>query len=276
MWAMGFKVVCTGLAFPEGPRWHEGALWFSDMHAHQVMRMTPGESPDIVVDVPEAPSGLGFLPDGRLLVVSMHDRKVMRLDAHGLVVHADLSKIATWHANDMLVDATGRAYVGNFGDDSVPPAPPASASLALIQPDGSVEVAADAMAFANGMTLIDGGRVMVVAETRATPPCLTAFDVDSDGHLSNRRVLVAFDGQLPDGISADADDHVWVASPFTNELLRVSPDGRIVDRLESPHPPYACAVGGDDGRTLFVCAAGSWREEDALVNRDGVILAIDI
>lgn len=274
---MGFEVICEGLAFPEGSRWHDGALWFSDMHAHQVLRVIPGHEPEAIVEVPEAPSGLGFLPDGRLLVVSMHDRKVMRLDGDELVVHADLSGIATWHTNDMLVDPAGRAYVGNFGDESVPPDPPAPTKLALIQPDGTVEVAAEPMGFANGMGLIDNGRTLVVAETRANPPCLTAFDRDSSGRLSKRRVLASFDAPLmPDGIAVDSEDHIWVASPFTGEVLRVSPSGVTVARLDSPQPPYAVAFGGLDGRTLFICSADSWRAEDALATRSGQILATTV
>ncbi len=118
--------IAEGLTFPEGVRWHDGAVWFSDMHDHRVLRLAPGGAAETVAEVPECPSGLGFLPDGRLLVVSMHDRRVLRLDEDGLHVHADLTALAPWHCNDMFVDARGRAYVGNFGDDlgSARPAAP--------------------------------------------------------------------------------------------------------------------------------------------------------
>src|SRR5216683_3711937 len=156
--SQAFEVLATGLAFPEGPRWHDGALWFSDMYAGTVLRLVPGALPRAVADVPGSPSGLGFLPDGRLLVVSMHDRRVLRLDDDGLREHADLSEVASWHANDMLVDPAGRAYVGNFGDASGPGVPVTPASLALVRPSGEVSIAAADMLLANGMALIQGGR----------------------------------------------------------------------------------------------------------------------
>jgi sugar lactone lactonase YvrE len=268
------EVVARDLAFPEAPNFHHNELWFSDMYAGSVLKLDGAGHLTQVVSVPESPSGLGFLPDGRLLVVSMHDRRVLRLEADGgLVEHADLSKVATWHANDMLVDPVGRAYVGNFGDASGPGVPVTPASLALVQPSGVVIVAATDMEFANGMALIRGGRTLVVAETRALPPRLTAFDVAADGSLSGRRVLTEFGAEMPDGICADAEDHLWVASPFTGEVLRVSPSGSIVRRVEVPVPPYACALGG---RTLYICAAVSWMPEEALASRTGQILAIEV
>jgi sugar lactone lactonase YvrE len=274
MMPVNLDVVAAGLAFPEAPRWHDGALWLSDMYAGAVLRLPPGGQPETVVAVPGHPSGLGFLPDGRLLVVSMQDRKVLRLDAGGLRQHADLSTVATWHANDMLVDPAGRAYVGNFGDASAPPDPPAPVPLALVQPDGTVSVASPALEFPNGMTLINGDRTLVVAETRAVPPRLTAFDVAADGTLGERRVLAEFEAEMPDGICADAADHIWVASPFTGEVLRVAPDGVVVTRIAVPVPPYACALGGADGRTLFICAAATWMPDEALAERTGQVLAV--
>jgi sugar lactone lactonase YvrE len=271
-----FEVLATGLAFPEGPRWHDGALWFSDMYGGEVLRLVPGAAPEHVLAVPGSPSGLGFLPDGRLLVVSMHDRRVLRLDPDGVQVHADLSGVASWHTNDMLVDPAGRAYVGNFGDASAPPDPVTPANLALVQPDGTVSVAAPELHLANGMALIHSGRTLVVAETRALPPRLTAFDVAVDGSLSGRRVLVELGDALPDGICADAADQLWVASPFTGEILRVTPDGAIAQRLAVPQPPYACMVGGADGRTLFVCTSDTWRPDEALAARAGQILAVPV
>jgi sugar lactone lactonase YvrE len=161
--AVTFETVAGGLTFPEAPRWHDGALWVSDMHAHAVLRLEPAGTPTTVAEVPGCPSGLGFLPDGRLLVVSMHDRRVMRLDADGLREHADLSGLAPWHCNDMAVDANGRAYVGNFGDDSAPPAPPAPTVLIAVEPDGQARVVADELMFPNGIAVSDGGKTLVVA-----------------------------------------------------------------------------------------------------------------
>jgi sugar lactone lactonase YvrE len=270
------EVVASGFAFPEAPRWHGNALWFSDMYAGQVLRLAPGRPAETVLTVPQGPSGLGFLPDGRLLVVSMHDRRVLRLDPDGLAEHADLSQVATWHANDMLVDRAGRAYVGNFGDASAPGVPVTPADLALIQPDGSVSVAASGLHFPNGMALTGGGSTLVVAETRADPPRLTAFNVAADGTLSGRRVVAEFGAEMPDGICADAADHIWAASPFTGEVIRVAPDGAIVQRAAVPVPPYACALGGPDGRMLFICAAATWLPDEALASRTGQVLAMQV
>src|SRR6185312_1440644 len=192
----------------------------------------------------------------------------------GPVKHADLSDLATGNTNDMLVDDQGRAYVGNFGDESAPPDPVTPGVLALIQPDGRVVRAADGLELANGMALVDGGRTLVVAETRAIPPKISTFAVAADGTLGNRGVLVELTNELPDGLCSDSDDNIWFASPFTNELIKVSRAGEILVRVTSILPPYACALGGDDGRTLFVCASETWIPEVARANRTGKILAV--
>jgi sugar lactone lactonase YvrE len=269
-----FDAVVDGLAFPEGPRWHDGALWFSDMHDGRVVRWD-GSAETVLRLEDECPSGLGFLPDGRLLVVAMHARQVLRLDPDGPVVHADLSEIATWHANDMLVDPAGRAYVGNFCDGTAPPVPITPASLALVRPDGTVSVAATGLDLPNGMVLIDGGRTLVVAETRGLPPRISAFTVAADGTLSQRRVLVQLENELPDGLTVDAQDNIWFASPFTGELIKLTPDGRIAARLACPRPPYACALDAES-RSLYVCVADDWVPEVCRAQRSGAVLRVDV
>ncbi|MDP9821081.1 SMP-30/gluconolactonase/LRE family protein [Nocardioides massiliensis] len=270
-------VVSTGYAFPECPRWHDGALWFSDIHAGQVVRLDihTGSS-EVVAEYDGHPSGLGFLPDGRLLVADGHTSRVLRREPDGtLVEHADVSSVATHTLNDMVVDAQGRAYVGNYGDASVPPAPPFPAALALVQPDGTVTAAATDMMFANGMVVTDEGRTLVVAETRSVPGRLTAFTIGDDGALSERRTLVEFDeGIMPDGIALAGDGSIWVASPFTNEVLHVSADGADVRSVPVP-TPYAVAVGGDDLDVLLVCSAPTWVPEETLAQRAGAILRVD-
>ncbi len=260
-----------GLAFPEGVRWRDGAVWFSDMHDHRVLRVEPGGTPETVAEVPECPSGLGFLPDGRLLVVSMHDRRLLRLDHSGLREHADLSGLAPWHCNDMFVDARARAYVGNFGDDSAPPDPPRPTVLVAVDPDGSARAVADDLWFPNGIVVTPDGGTLVVAESRSVPPRLTAFAVADDGSLSDRRTLVEFEAhELPDGLALDAALRIWVAMPFGDELVRVSWDGRIERRIPFVSP-YAVAVGGVDGGDLFVCTAPSWEPEEAARLRGGAV-----
>lgn len=269
-------VLSSGFAFPEGPRWHDGQLWISDMHGPQVLRVDESGAATPVATVPECPSGLGWLPDGRLLVVSMHDRKVMRLDPDGLVVHADLSSVATWHCNDMVVDREGRAYVSNFGSGAPPGEPITPGKIARVDPDGSVSVAADGMGFANGMAITPDGKTFLVGETRSEPPRITAFDISADGALSNRRVVMEFDDAAPDGICLDAEGAIWVASPFTNEALRVQ-DGRIVRRVSTGDQGcYAVALGGADGHTLFICTSGSWIPEEARALRNGRVCTLEV
>ena len=185
------ETLVDGLTFPEGVRWHDGALWFSDMHAARVQRLDPGAEPVTVAAVPECPSGLGFLPDGRPLVVSMHDRRLLRIEADGVAEHADLSALAPWHCNDMWVDEQGRAYVGNFGDGSAPPDPPTPTVLILVEPDGAARVVADDLWFPNGIVVSADGSTLIVAETRSVPGRLTAFSIAADGGLSERRTLTA-------------------------------------------------------------------------------------
>jgi sugar lactone lactonase YvrE len=270
--AVTFEKVAGGLTFPEAPRWHDGALWLSDMHAHAVLRLGADGTLTAVAEVPGCPSGLGFLPDGRMLVVSMHDRRVMRLDPDGLHQHADLSELAPWHCNDMAVDANGRAYVGNFGDASAPPDPPAPTVLIAVEPDGRAQVVADELMFPNGIAVADGGATLIVAETRSVPGRLSAFGIQPDGGLGDRRVLAEFAaGELPDGIVLDAAGGIWVAMPFSGEVVRVSPAGAVTERIKVDSA-YAVALGGPDGRDLFVCTAPSWVPEEAARLRGGAVL----
>lgn len=247
------RVLLDGLRFPEGPRWRDGKLWFSDMHAGRVMTLDPSGHAETVLSLDDEPSGLGWLPDGRLLVVSMQQRKVLRRDRDGLVEHADLSAVATFHANDMLVDVQGRAYVGNFGFDLNGGAAQATTSLALVHPDGRVEVAASDLLFPNGAVLTPNGDTLIVGETFAAR--LTAFDVAKDGRLTNRRVWAQLERAVPDGICLDAEGAIWVASPISKGVLRVREGGEVLQRIAVEHQAYACMLGGDDRRTLYLCTA---------------------
>lgn len=251
------KVLLDGLTFPEGPRWHDGRLWFSDFYAHQVIAVDLQGRAETIVEVPRQPSGLGWLPDGQLLVVSMTDRKLMRLERGRLVEHADLSSVATYHCNDMVVDGNGRAYVGNFGSDYRTGAPLQPARLARVDPDGTVSVAADGLMFPNGAVITPDGRTLIIGETFARH--LTAFDIGPDGSLSNRRVWADIAPHLPDGICLDAEGAVWSADPRNNVVIRVAEGGRILDQVSTGDlGAFACMLGGEDGRTLFVCTcAGS-------------------
>ena len=253
-------VLANGFVFLEGPRWHDGALWVSDMWGHTVLRVTEDGVCTTLCAVPQRPSGLGFLPDGTPLIVSMADRRVMRVVDEALVLHADLSALVGGDCNDMLVDETGRAYVGNFGFDVHGGAAPANADLIAIEPNGTARIVASGLSFPNGMALIEGGRTLVVAESWARR--LAAFDRDDDGNLSGYRIFADLDGRSPDGICADAEGGLWVACYDTDEFVRVRAGGVVTDRVAVPgRRAVACALGGTDGRTLFCCTfAGDYRD----------------
>lgn len=244
----------TGLVFPEGPRWRDGRLWFSDMLAGRVMTVGPAGRLETVVQSEGWLSGLGWSPDGRLLAVSMQDRKLLRLDPGGLVEAADLSGLTTFICNDMVVDAVGRAYVGEVGFDVHGGAPFRPATLVLVSPDGAARVVDADLACPNGAVITPDGRTLIVAESLADR--LTAFSIAADGSLHDKRAWAAIDGLLPDGICLDAEGAIWVASPMKNEVVRLLEGGRITDRLAVPAPmPLAVMLGGEDRRTLFICRA---------------------
>ena len=245
------RLLIEGVVFGEGPRWHDGRLWFSDMHAYHVDTVDMDGRRETIVTVPEKPSGLGWLPDGRLLVVSMNDRRLLRLENGTLVEHADLSALAPATCNDMVVDGQGRAYVGNFGFDMFAGAEARTATLVRVDPDGTATIAADDLAFPNGTVITPDGRTLIVGESRGRR--LTAFEIAADGSLSNRRVWADI-GQVPDGCAMDAEGCVWVAVPRDpGKFIRVAEGGAILDEVDAGGlMGIACALGGPDGRTLFL------------------------
>jgi sugar lactone lactonase YvrE len=255
------EILLDGLGFPEAPRWRDGKLWFSDMGTRRVMTVDLEGTAQTVVEVPEQPSGLGWLPDNRLLVVSMKDRRLLRLDPDGLVEVADLRDLASFHCNDMVVDQKGRAYIGNFGFDiEVPDAPLKHAVIVLVMPDGTARVVADEMAFPNGSVITPDRSTLIVAESFASR--LTAFSIKSDGSLTGRRVWAQFDDLgfvmsddriCPDGICLDAEGAIWLASAESAEVLRVKEGGEITHRFTVETQAFAVMLGGPDRRTLFVC-----------------------
>lgn len=267
-------ILVEGLAFAEGPRWREGKLWFSDMHARRVMTVDLAGNTEALLEVPPQPSGLGWSPDGRLLVVSMVDRRLLRLEATGLEELADLGELASYHCNDMVVDQNGRAYVGNFGFDLSEEGAFAPAEIILVEPEGKARVVADELAFPNGTVITPDGRTLIVAETYGAR--LTAFDVGDDGSLANRRVWAAIDGTAPDGICLDADGAVWVASPLSDEVLRVHEGSEVTDRVHPSRHPYACMLGGDDRRTLFICTAETHDPVQARAKLSGRIETVEV
>lgn len=245
-------ILLADLTFPEGPRWHDGRLWFSDFYAHEVVALDVAGKRETIVEVPGQPSGLGWTPDGRLLVVSMTDRRLLRLDPDGLVEVADLSALAGYHCNDMVVDGEGRAYVGNFGYNSHDGDPFQTADLIRVDPDGSASVAATGLAFPNGSVITPDGGTLIVGETRGH--VLSAWDRHPDGSLHNRRVWADLAGGWPDGICLDAEGAVWVADPRNKETIRVLEGGEVTTRISTGEMgSFACMLGGAERRTLFIC-----------------------
>ena len=252
---MSTKILLEDLYFPEGPRWHDEKLWFSDMQGCHVMTVDLDGNSQKIAAVEASPSGLGWLPDGRLLVVSMADRRLLCLDSDELVEIADLTKLASFHCNDMVVDKKGRAYIGNFGFDLAANAAVKPAEIVLVTPDGNARIVAEDVYFPNGTVITPDDRTLIVAETWGN--CLTAFDIEPDGTLNNRRTWAKLKGVYPDGICLDAEGAIWVAAPHPGEVLRVQEGGNVMQRLSVSTKPYACMLGGFDRRTLFICTAGS-------------------
>ncbi len=247
-----------GVDFGEGPRWHDGRLWYSDFH--QATIYSVGEGGDRraeYADLPDRPSGLGWMPDGTLLVVFMTTRRLMREAGDGtLVEHADLSGIATWHCNDMVVDRAGNAYVGNFGFDLEAAASFQPADLALVRADGSVEVAATDLRFPNGSVITPDGRTLIVGQSFGGD--YVAFTIADDATLHDQRQWAAIEGTAPDGCALDDAGGIWFADALGSQVVRVEEGGVVTDRIPTPQPVFACMLGGSDGRSLYaLCAPGS-------------------
>lgn len=255
MATQGLTTVLAGLTFPEGPRWHGGKLWFSDFYSHRVIALSPEGWAETMAHVPQQPSGLGWTPAGDLLVVSMLDRKLMRVEHEKLVEVADLSGLASGPCNDMVVDGVGRAYVGNFGFDRHKGEAERAARLIRVDPDGSVHVAAEDLMFPNGAVITPDGRSLIIGETIGQR--LTAFAIAADGGLSGRRVFADVENCFPDGICLDAEGAVWVADPRGHRVVRIIEGRGIVQTIALPDDrhAYACMLGGDDRLTLYVCTS---------------------
>jgi len=280
-----------GGTYFECPRWHDGRWWASDFYRYGVFTYDADGREEQVMEVDAQPSGLGWLPEGDLLVVSMKDCRVLRRSPDGTVaMHADVSELTTGHLNDMVVSRDGRAYVGNFGFDLMGGGQPAPASLVRIDPDGRAVGAAEDLWFPNGSVITDDG-TLIVAETFAAR--MTAFTIQPDGTLSDRRIWAQVQpapepadtetmlGAItfaPDGCALDAEGHVWAANALGGVVSRVAPGGRIVEEIPAPDGlgVFACALGADDGRTLIACAAPDFHEHARKAAREAVLLTTTV
>jgi sugar lactone lactonase YvrE len=268
------EVLVTGLVFPESPRWRKDRLWFADQHARRIMTVTPDGRAECRLEMDDLPGGLGWLPDGTPLVVAMTERAVYRIIDHGLVLHADLSDLAPFHCNDMVVTADGRAYVGNFGYDLHGGAPPVETHLIAIDPDGRCRIAAEGLVFPNGSVITPDGTTLIVAETFASR--LTAFLIGDDGLLHSPHLWANLGDATPDGICLDSEGALWVASPGTRSVIRVSQGGDVLSLIRPIGIPYACMLGGPDRRTLFVTTAETDDPYQAVVMKSGRIEVAEV
>ncbi len=280
------RELASGLYFGEAPRWRAGRLWFSDFYAQAVCSVALEGDLRLELTLDDAPSGLGWMPDGSLLVVKMHARQVWRRWPDGrFALHADLAGTHAFLSNDMVVDRLGRAYVGAFGfdlhgelrrrgPDSVMADHP-TAALVRVDPDGTCTLAAAGLHFPNGMVITPDGQTLICGETLAAQ--LTAFDLAPDGALDNRRCWAPTFPRLPDGICLDAQGAVWIANPLAPECARIGAGGVVLDVVETGAlNAFACMLGGPEHRHLFIMAAPTSDDETVSKARLGAVLVAQV
>jgi len=286
------STLLDGGSFFESPRWQAGRWWVSDFYRRLVLTVDAAGRAEEVMSVEQQPSGIGWMPDGSMLVVSMLDRSLLRRHADGQVdVHADLSELAPGPCNDMVVDHEGRAYVANFGSEFTGDGVIRETVLIRVDPDGTASVAADGLRFPNGSVITPDGLTLIVGETFGGR--YTAFTVASDGSLSERRVwaqlgpspdlgprseMVKVLEFTPDGCTLDREGHLWSADPDRGRCCRIAPGGDIVEevRVRDGLRVFACMLGGDDGRTLLICAAPDFSSHRRAKTREAVLLTTQV
>ena len=296
------KKLTGGLYFGEGPRWHENKLWFSDFYSHKVMTLDENNSLETVCEVPSQPSGLGWLPNGDLLIVSMLDRKILKFSEGSISVHADLSKHVAHKCNDMVVGRDGTAYVGNFGMGDAGESLN-STHLMIVKSDGTVLKGPDNLLFPNGTVITEDGKNLIIAETLGAK--LTSFDIEDNGELTNRKLwartsplfsllIIKFLSSMgfdlskvdfskysknlhvPDGICLDEKNGIWIASPTTKAVVRIEKGGNITDTINTPKGAFACMLGGTERKTLYVIISNSSDPEEAQASPEGEIHSIEV
>lgn len=285
------RTVVSGMSYTECPRWHDGRLWFADFYIHAIYSVNEdGTDLRVEVEVPGQPSGFGWLPDGRLVFVSMKDRKVMRREDDGAVVlHADVADHVGGHANDMVVDGQGRCWLGDFGFDLMSGADIETTGVLRIDPDGTTTPVAQNLWFPNGSVVSPDGRTLIVDETFGNR--ISAFTIEVDGSLSERRDWAVF-GELPtsravaeaipqvvlapDGCGLDSEGCLWVADAVGGRVCRVAEGGAILETVEPGTGVFACMLGGTDGRTLFMSCAPDFNEIARSAAREAEIRAVTV
>jgi sugar lactone lactonase YvrE len=266
------RTLLTGRGLVESPRWHDGRLYFSDWSSGEVLAVDLDGASEVVARVDSLPLCTAWTPEGRLLIVSSHEGRLLRLEPDGaMVTHADLPGPG-W--NDIVVDGRGNTYVNGLGFDLMSGEEFRPGSVTLVSVDGAVREVADDIAFPNGMAVTADNSTLIVADSYRNS--LVAFDIGADGSLSERRVWADLGDGAPDGICFDAEGAVWYADVPNQCCVRVAEGGKTLQRVELDRGGFACALGGPDGRTLFVVAA-EWRGMTELVTPgSGQVLAIDV
>jgi len=270
------RTLLTGLVMGESPRWHDDRLWFSDMGAREVVTVDLEGKSEVVARVPNGLTGIGFLPDGRLLIDLMFDGRLLRLEPDGSVVtHADLTGFSRHPWSDMIVDGRGNAYVGNLGFNFPAGEAFAPGILVLVTFDGAARQVADGLAFPNGIAVTPDNATLIVAESYGAR--LTAFDIAADGSLSNRRVWADLPRAHPDGICLDAENAVWYGDVPAKRCLRVREGGEVLQTIDLDRGCFACTLGGADKRILFLMAA-EWSNVSSTLGggtRTGQVLTVE-
>jgi sugar lactone lactonase YvrE len=268
------RVVLDEIVLGESPRWHDGRIWFCDWGAGEVIVVNADDKPEVVARMQGMPFCIDWLPDGRLLVVAGRQNELLRLD-DTLVTHADLSALGgTFPWNDIAVDGRGFAYVNNIGYE-FPGGEPADGLIAVVTPDGTVRQVADGVQFPNGMAVTADDRTLIVAESHASR--LTAYDIQPDGDLANRRVWAALENAAPDGICIDAEGAVWYADVPNRACVRVREGGQVLQTVRLDRGGFACALSNGDHPTLYVTAA-DFSNPAAMMSgeRTGRLFAVDV
>lgn len=251
------NVLLEGLKFPECPRWHSNKLWFSDMDDHKIFTVDMDGNLELVLEHPNLVAGLGWLSNDSLIFVSMVDRRLFKFKSGKISEHADLTKLATFHLNDIVIDKKDRAYVGNFGFDYFNKAPFVPAEIIMVTPEGNAKVVVKDMAFPNGTVITPDDKTLIIAETFAAR--LTAFDIQDDGTLTNRRIWAKFKSLAPDGICLDEKGGIWVSAPGRHRVVRVLEGGELTHIVKVENDAYACILGGPDRNRLFIATSDSTR-----------------
>ena len=264
------RIALDGLAWPESPRWHDGALWFSDVHNFRVMRWVPGSEAEVVARLAGRPGGLGFMPDGRLLAATALDKKLWWIaPGEEPLLAVDLSSLVSGLLNDMIVDASGRAWVGDTGFDLLKGDAEAPGKLLSWSTREGPRVAAEDVRFPNGLAISDDGERLYLAETFGRR--VSAFELSGDGQLSGRRVHAQLTGR-PDGLCLDTEGCLWVALLWDNEFQRIAPDGSVSARIRlDDERAVSCVLGGAEGRELFIGVASVDERDKANIRRMGSI-----